>query len=194
MKSTHQKSLYTLMRTSILASLVVLMTACSETVAPISDSATVTDDLKIEQYSLNAPSTLGSAGQPIETTFSATLVRFEPESQTVLPSGTVINEFATFWESMGDWEGTFVGDNSNIIHKNGVVTGQAFFTFEGAVLGFEGTLQIRFQATTKADGTFKARFAILSGTGELANLRGHGTNVIVGPGEIEGTVFVHSAP
>lgn len=162
-------------------------------------AASCSADTSLMEPNLAAPgdpalSTLGSGGPPIETTFSATLVRVEPVGQTVLPSGTVINEFATFWESTGDWEGTFVGDNRNTIHKNGVVTGQVFFTFEGAVLGSEGTLQIRFQATTKADGTFKGRVAILRGTGELANLRGHGTNVVVGPGEIEGTVFVHFAP
>lgn len=139
-------------------------------------------------------STLGNGEPPIQTTFSATLVRVEPVGQRVLPSGTVISEFGTFWETRGDWEGIFIGDNSQTFHRNGVVTGQAFFTFEGTVLGLEGTLEYRFQATTQADGTFTGRATILRGTGELANLRGHGTNVIVAPGEIEGVVIVHFAP
>lgn len=155
------------------------------------------------ETSLTAPgdpafSTHGSGGPPIETTFSATLVGFEPESPTVLPSGTVLNEFTNSFESEGDWEGTFRGDfrspNGQTIHKNGVITGRANFTFEGTVLGREGTVESRFLGHTKADGTFIGRFTILSGTGELANLRGHGTNVVVGPGEIEGTVLVHFAP
>lgn len=155
------------------------------------------------ETSLTAPgdpafSTHGSGGPPIETTFSATLEDFDLVSQTVLPSGTVLIEFTNSFESTGDWVGTFRGDfsspNGRTMHKNGVITGRANFTFEGTVLGFEGTVELRFLGHFMADGTFTGRSTILSGTGELANLRGHGTNVVVGPGEIEGTVLVHFAP
>lgn len=163
--------------------------------ALIATACDVTPATEPETDVLRATASTNESVSPVtETTYSATLVDFELVDHTVLPSGTVITESNTYWESTGDWEGTFVGDNTQTNHKNGVVTGKAEFTFDGSVLGSEGTLEIRFQATTKADGTFKGRATILSGTGELANLRGHGTNVATAPDQIEGTVFVHFAP
>lgn len=150
-----------------------------------------------EADALRAPASVNQSVSPVtETTFSAVLVGREPGDVRTLPGGGSIEEATTYWESSGDWEGTFIGANKNIVTRNGVTPGKAIFTFEGTVLGHEGTLTPRWQATTKADGSFKARFAILSGTGELATLRGQGTNLFVGfaPPEIAGTVFVHFAP
>ncbi|MDX1585571.1 MAG: DUF3224 domain-containing protein [Balneolaceae bacterium] len=160
------------------------MTSCND--SPV----TVEENLKSE----TALSQLGSVSPPIQTTATATLLRMEPVSSVERPGGTIINEFTSFWDVTGDWEGLFIGENRQTIHRNGSITGQAFFNFEGSVLGHEGTLRIRFDGHFKKDGSFLGKLAILSGTGELANLRGQGKNIVNGPGVTDATFLIQFAP
>ena len=71
-------------------------------------------------------------------------------------------------------------------------TGQGQTLFTGTVLGKSGTLVIKWVGNTKNDlGYWWFEWTILSGTGELANLRGQGTGWGPGPefldeyGEVE---------
>ncbi|NGP77369.1 DUF3224 domain-containing protein [Balneolaceae bacterium YR4-1] len=169
---------------TVLLAIGLIFTSCKD--API----TVTDDLETE----TALSLLGSTNTPIQTTTTATLIRIEPVSSVELPGGTIINEFNSFWEVTGDWEGIFIGENRQTIHNNGSITGQALFTHEGSVLGRDGTLKLRFNGHFKKDGSFQGKLAILSGTGELANLRGQGKNIVTGLGVTEATFFIKFAP
>lgn len=172
--------------------LALILPACDEmpTAAPEMDLPHVPGS-----PALSAIAADGSASRVIETTYIATLVGFIPVSETVRPNDGNTRRVTTLvWESTGDWEGIWVGDVRSTSHRNGVTTDQATFSFEGTVLGSEGTLDLRFDATFGPDGTFNGKATILSGTGELANLHGHVTVEIVGPGVIKGTARVQFAP
>jgi hypothetical protein len=162
-------------------------------------AASCSADTSVTAPSLDAPpdpslASLHNGGRPIETFFAASLVDVELVSMAELPSGTVIQEAVLTWEASGDWVGTFVVPVRQVFHRNGVTNGTAFFTFDGTVLGFQGTVEMRHAGTFRPDGTFKGNNAILRGTGELANLRGQGKNIVVEPGVIEGTILVRFAP
>jgi len=81
---------------------------------------------------------------------------------------------------VADWYGALSGTSSDVgkvvIHASGAWFYKATASFEGTVDGKSGTLKIsmlgkRPDAISEWQGTW----VILSGTGELENLRGHGT-------------------
>ena len=85
--------------------------------------------------------------------------------------------------------GTFKGTGYDIftlrIHPEGFTTGKGQTLFTGEVLGEKGTLVIQWVGNTKNDlGWWRFEWTILSGTGDLANLRGHGTSWGPGPADI----------
>jgi len=138
---------------------------------------------------------LHASGPPVETTYEAVLVNVDVQSVTELPGGNVIQEAVLTWESTGDWEGTFIGLVRSVTQQNGVSTASGVFTFEGTVLGLEGTLDVHHVGTFKADGTFKGNNTILRGTGELEHVRGQGKNVVIASGVIEARfLLLHIAP
>ena len=94
------------------------------------------------------------------------------------------NTFVKTFEN-GLWTGTFDGisteDGQVVIHCNGAWSFNAIVSFEGTVEGRYGTIEMSVVGTRPdAFSDWEGKFVILSGTGELANLRGQG--VWYGPG------------
>jgi hypothetical protein len=83
----------------------------------------------------------------------------------------------------GIWEGTWIHDEWNVLHLDtmimtvkGVWDTPYGVTFNAPGGPFFGTVHVRYTATVDlVTGVLQGRYAILSGTGELANLRGQGT-------------------
>ena len=83
---------------------------------------------------------------------------------------------------VGQWTGTFEGDSTEIgkvvQHSSGLVSFKGTVSFVGNVGDKSGTLKM-VAVGSKPDrlpGTeWEGTWVILSGTGDLANLRGHGT-------------------
>jgi hypothetical protein len=94
------------------------------------------------------------------------------------------NMFITATE-YDDFDGTFDGDGVGsftvTVHSKGFMTGIGRTTFTGEVMGKEGTLVIQWTGNTKTLGKWHCKWVILSGTGELANLRGSGIGVETAP-------------
>jgi len=89
--------------------------------------------------------------------------------------------FEAYTETPPDeWTGTFVGTSEDVynvaIHSTGAWYCNGVVSFEGKVNGVEGTLVIWFLGK-KPDmfADWSGKWVILSGTGDLANLRGQGT-------------------
>ena len=89
------------------------------------------------------------------------------------------NTFLTIFEN-GLWTGTFEGTSIDygkvVIHCNGAWSFNAIVLFEGSVAGKSGTLRMSVVGgRPDALSDWEGKSVILSGTGELANLRGQGT-------------------
>ena len=114
------------------------------------------------------------AGPPEE---AAGLWQYQPFILDVKQAGC--NTFLTTFEN-GKWTGTFEGtsteDGKVVIHCNGAWSFNAIVSFEGSVAGKSGTLKMSVVGT-RPDGLadWQGKSVIISGTGELANLRGQGT-------------------
>ena len=85
----------------------------------------------------------------------------------------------------GDMEGTTEATHRWHMKKDGSINMIIEVVFTGSVLGEYGTITMLCKGNT--EGT--TRWTIISGTGDLANLRGVGT---LGPGWFEG--YVHFDP
>jgi hypothetical protein len=89
----------------------------------------------------------------------------------------------TFIESTeeGIWTGTFEGESREAghvaRHRSGFVSFRATVSFDDVTVdGKSGTLQMRVVGEKPdASSDWQGKWVILSGTGELATLRGHGT-------------------
>ena len=94
------------------------------------------------------------------------------------------NTFMKTFEN-GLWTGTFEGssteDGKVVIHCSGAWSFNAIVSFEGSVAGRTGTLTMSVVGS-RPDGLsdWEGKYVILSGTGELASLRGQG--IWWGPG------------
>lgn len=80
----------------------------------------------------------------------------------------------------GAFEGTWIHDEWMVVHlASGKATLHGVWdTPDGVIFNGdkEGTVHVRYWGTVDlATGVFQGRWVILSGTGELANLRGRGT-------------------
>ena len=77
----------------------------------------------------------------------------------------------------GTFEGTGEGPFTVVFHPEGFATGKGRTLWTVTVLEeYSGTLEIRWTGNTKNDlGWWWFMWVILSGTGDLANLRGQGT-------------------
>jgi len=85
-----------------------------------------------------------------------------------------------YGEEEGTWTGTFDGTSEDyfevIMHPSGFVTCQGQINFDGTVNGKSGTMVILFVGKKNLEtGLWSGKWVILSGTGDLANLRGKGT-------------------
>jgi hypothetical protein len=75
--------------------------------------------------------------------------------------------------AVGQWEGTFKGEIKHAISGGRAVKAE----FVGSVAGLEGTLEMLILKVwgDSAIAGYHGKWVILSGTGELENLRGQGT-------------------
>jgi hypothetical protein len=116
-----------------------------------------------------------AAGPPLTGcgTFAAT------ESTTPVVRSADGNTILTARETdvlTGLLSGTVVADQRIVFHPTGTITGGAVETFTGSVAGHAGAMVFRAVVTGDAtSGAFQGQFTVLSGTGGLANLHGHGT-------------------
>ena len=96
----------------------------------------------------------------------------------------------------GDFLGSGWGDFKIALHiRKGFMTGDGRTEFTGTVDGKEGTLVIQWAGNTKNDeGWWWFEWIILSGTDELANLRGQGTAWGPGPEGVDYSGEIHFAP
>ena len=98
-------------------------------------------------------------------------------------AGNTFLTIAMTTDVTGTLAGTIVTDETAVVHPNGVITIQAAETFTGTANGIAGTLQFNTVGIADAaTGAFTGQFAIVDGSGGLANLHGHGT--------VEGVGFV----
>jgi hypothetical protein len=81
----------------------------------------------------------------------------------------------------GTFEGSGVGPFIVRVDPNGVMTGIGRTVFTGFVGDNWGTLVIQWTGTTKTLGKWDCKWVILSGTGDLVNLRGSGRGVETEP-------------
>ncbi len=88
-------------------------------------------------------------------------------------------EYDTF---SGTFSGAGEGPFTMTIHPAGYITGIGRTTFSGSVGEKSGTLVIQWTGNTRALGKWDCKWVILSGTGDLANLRGSGRGVETEPG------------
>jgi hypothetical protein len=94
------------------------------------------------------------------------------------------NTFMKTFEN-GVWTGTFEGtsteDGRVVIHCSGAWSFKAIVSFEGSVAGKTGTFEMSVVGKRPdATADWVGKYVILSGTGDLADLRGQG--VWWGPG------------
>jgi len=79
----------------------------------------------------------------------------------------------------GTFEGKWIHDEWQTVHlADGIVTMHGVWdTPEGVTVnGVSGTVHVRYEGTADpVTGAFQGQFVIVSGTGDLANLRGQGT-------------------
>jgi len=77
------------------------------------------------------------------------------------------------------WTGTFEGDSTEdglvVVHSSGLWTFNGMVSFVGTVDGKSGTMEMSVNGTRPDEfSDWTGRWVILSGTDELANLRGQG--------------------
>ncbi len=86
---------------------------------------------------------------------------------------TIVTQIQKFVDT-GVETGTETDTVTFIFHPGGTFNFNADVAFTGTVAGRSGTLAQRFEGTGDA-ATFNGQIETLSGTGDLANLRGQGT-------------------
>lgn len=96
----------------------------------------------------------------------------------------------------GTFTGTAAQRSMTLVHATGAANFHGTETCTCVVQGRSGTLLFGFEGTGEPDGTFVGHFVILSGTGELRNLRGQGSIMGPGPGSVSGTYSgeIHFGP
>lgn len=137
-------------------------------------------------------SILASADVPTMGTGTLSRVARMLTAPPEMADGNTFLRIQNTWDMKGAFEGTLVSNPFAIVHPDGLVTFTEMATFTGAVEGKSGTFVWRSAGT--GDGVnFVGHLSILSGTDDLANLRGEGTFELDGP---VGTysIFYHFDP
>ncbi len=121
-----------------------------------------------------------ASGTWIDTGASAPDVRMAGGNTIISQTGTTT--------ITGTFEGTMESEVTVVIHPNGKTNTRVTGMFNGSVDGSSGTLVMRFAALGDAvTGEMEGNWVILSGTGDLVNLRGQGT--VEGIGGVGGTYW-----
>jgi len=120
------------------------------------------------------PAAYATPSEPASGTWAYTVTHIE---DTKVAGGNTFR----YGEEIGTWTGTFVGTSFDyfelVVHPSGFVTCQGQINFEGTVNGDKsGTMVILFVGKKNLEiNLWSGKWVILSGTGDLANLRGKGT-------------------
>lgn len=125
--------------------------------------------------SVAAAHAAGAAGPPFQASGSFAEISFA-QSNIRTADGVTFFDFTEQDLLSGTFTGTSVIDGSCVVRASGQGVCHAFETFTGMVDGESGTA--RFSDVIFLDlttGAVRGTFTIVSGTGGLANLRGHGT-------------------
>lgn len=134
-----------------------------------------------------------SATKPIEMTTTCAMIDLVWNEEE-LPSGLVK---VTFWTSQtwtGDWKGIAEQGGTGMIrpadHGKPWIILDCFGVFTGTIRGKTGTVIYYIRNNIDSEGNyFSAIITILRGTGELENIRGHGT-----VGDMIARIWVHFDP
>ncbi len=124
-----------------------------------------------------------SATRPMETTFTLTIVPEEIDVELeVLPSGAMKHTLNRIVHMVdGDWVGIWEHSGFARLSPTNTFFAIGFGTFTGTILGMEGTAEVKILTHGTWDfpaGPFELtveKVTILGGTGELANIHGHGS-------------------
>ncbi|MFW9909435.1 MAG: DUF3224 domain-containing protein [Candidatus Thorarchaeota archaeon] len=135
-----------------------------------------------------------SAAKPIEMTVICTPLVVELDFEE-LPSGIMK---VTFWTNQtwtGDWEGIAEQGGTGMIrpadHGKASIILDCFGEFTGTIQGKTGTVVYYMRNNINPEGEyFSAIMTIIRGTGELANIHGHGVVV----DDITTRIWVHFDP
>lgn len=106
------------------------------------------------------------------------LWRYRPHIVDMREAGG--NTFLTTWEE-GVWTGPFEGesreDGKVVIHRSGAWSFKAIVTFDSVTVEDKTGSLVMSVVGKRPDGIsdWAGKWTISSGTGDLANLRGHGT-------------------
>ena len=114
--------------------------------------------------------TAPTSGSGTLTPISFTVTNFYTKDGNAFVTATEVDDLSG--PLLGTWTTT---DEKIVFHPNGLLNFQETDHFVGTVAGRSGTLDVQFVGTGNAATTFEGQFAILSGTGDLANLNGQGT-------------------
>src|SRR5919198_465983 len=122
-----------------------------------------------------------AAGPPITASGSFVQTSFV-QSNVRTVDGVTFFDFTERDTLSGTFSGTSVIRGSCVVRASGHGVCQALETFTGTVAGQTGTVQFHdVVALDLTTGTSQGSFTIVGGTGNLANLRGHGTFQGTGP-------------
>jgi Protein of unknown function (DUF3224) len=90
--------------------------------------------------------------------------------------GVTLFDFTEHDTLAGSFTGTSVLQGSCVVRASGQGVCQARETFTGTAFGQSGTVQLQdVSFTDQTTGAIHGTFTIVGGTGNLANLHGHGT-------------------
>ena len=115
-----------------------------------------------------------AAGPPFAASGSATTVSFTVTSVRSA-DGVTLFDFIEQDALAGTFSGTTVIDGSCVVKQSGESVCRGSETFTGTVNGASGTLTFNDVIGIDASGVANGAFTIVGGTGDLADLHGHGT-------------------
>ena len=119
----------------------------------------------------------------------------------VAGGNTIVHVWGGGGTLFGIFEGIWIHDEWMVVHPSGKATLHGVWdTPEGVTFNgvYSGTVHVRYWGTVNlATGVFQGKWVILSGTGDLANLRGQGTvwfDPAIDPNYVHYTVQYHFDP
>ena len=131
--------------------------------------------LLIVPVAYTTPPTEGSG------TFDMSIPDVFPPDIRFAGKNMIVHAWGGGGELFGIFKGTWIHDERAVVHPSGMVTLNGVWdtpdgvTFNGLGGTLEDTVHVRYSATVSVTGVMHGRFVIISGTGELENLRGQGT-------------------
>jgi hypothetical protein len=126
------------------------------------------------QAHATATASAQARSQPFPAKGTATGVS-STTTQVVQDGANKISRITEQWISYGDITGSFIVEETALLHPNKTATSSGTSTCTCTVAGKSGTLMWSFTETGRADGSYQGQFFDFHGTGALAKLHGQGT-------------------